>query len=185
MAEPPSQPSIRNAIQRYGQRLSGFVRGRVRSPEDAEDILQEVWYQLSRLGDLNAIENLNAWLFRVARNRITDQYRQRAADSLDEAFYEGEDGALELRELLPAGEEDPDAGFFRGVFWEELMQALDELPPNQREVFVLNELEDKTLQEIADESGENLKTIISRKRYAVQHLRKRLQSLYDELNNLE
>ncbi|MBK8652521.1 MAG: sigma-70 family RNA polymerase sigma factor [Haliscomenobacter sp.] len=185
MAEPSSQPSIRNAIQRYGQRLSGFIRGRVRSRKMRKDILQEVWYQLSLLGDLNAIENLNAWLFRVARNRITDQYRQRAADSLDEAFYEGEDGAMELRNSSLPGRKTPTPGFSGRYFWEELMQALDELPPNQREVFVLNELEDKTLQEIADESGENLKTIISRKRYAVQHLRKRLQSLYDELNNLE
>jgi RNA polymerase sigma factor (sigma-70 family) len=175
-----------SVIQRYGRRLGHFIRGRVNSPEDAEDILQDVWYQLSRLGDLETVENINAWLFRVARNRITDRYRERDMDSLDEPLFDSKDeDGFPVSEILLASDEDPDAAFFKELFWETLLQALDELPENQRRVFVENELEDLTLQEIANASGENLKTIISRKRYAVQHLRRRLQNLYDELNNLE
>lgn len=144
------------------------------SEEDAEDILQEVWFQLSRIINLDEIENINAWLHRVARNKITDNYRKSASQATEEL----EDLDLLIHEGLPDDE------MFKELFWDELFSALDELPEKQRVVFLKNELEDRTLQEIADESGENLKTIISRKRYAVQHLRQKLQRLYDEFNSI-
>ena len=184
MAETPRRTII-ETVKQYGNRLSRFIRGQVKSDEDAEDILQDVWYQLSRVVDLDGIESISGWLFQVARNRITDTYRKKKEDTLsDVAFDDDEDGELSFREILLADAETPEDQFFKDLFWEELMRALDELPENQRSVFVQNELEDRTLQEIADETGENLKTIISRKRYAVQHLRKRLKTLYDELDKL-
>lgn len=162
-------------ISQYGSRLMGFIRNRVGSAEDAEDILQEVWFQLSRIVDLDEIENINAWLHRVARNKITDSYRKQGT--------KGQEEELEDLELL-IHEDIPDDELFRELFWNELFAALDELPEKQRSVFVKNELDEMTLQEIADASGESIKTIISRKRYAVQHLRSRLQRVYDELNSI-
>lgn len=180
MSTPPN--SITQTIAQYGKRLFGFIRGRVRSEEEAEDILQEVWYQLSKVADVEAIGSVSGWLFQVARNKITDTYRRQSPDSLDDYRQADEEGAWGLADLLPDDAQLPDDEFFRELFWQELTRALDELPANQREVFVQNELEDKTLQQIADEAGEPLKTIISRKRYAVQFLRKRLQTLYEDLN---
>ncbi len=174
--------NILSTIKKYGTNLFGFIRGRVRSQEEAEDILQEVWYQLSRIIDLDEIENKSGWLYRVARNKITDRFRKQ--DHLLLADRESEEGSLsEVFEFLIGEAETPEELFFKEMFWEELMTALDELPESQRNVFIWNELEDQTLQEISDKRGEKLKTVISRKRYAVQHLRRRLQALYDELNN--
>lgn len=180
-----TKPGLLKTIQQYGKRLFGFVRGRVGSEEDAEDIVQEVWYQLSRITNLDEIENMSGWLFQVARNRITDNYRRRKPGQTALFSEDGDEDGLFLRELLLPDGNDPDLQFFREVFWEELMKALEEIPEDQRNVFVWNELEDMTLQEIADKTGENVKTIISRKRYAVQRLRTRLQFLYDELNEIE
>ena len=182
---PPETPkrTVLDAVKQYGGRLFGFIRDRVRTEEDAEDILQDVWYQLSRVVDLDQISSLSGWLYEVARNRITDRYRRTRELPFTDAARADEDADdLSLDDLLadPDGADDP---AFRDLIWDELMRALADLPENQRLVFVQNELEDKTLQAIADELGENLKTIISRKRYAVQHLRKRLQSLYDDLLN--
>jgi RNA polymerase sigma factor (sigma-70 family) len=168
MADQPRQ-NITQAVKTYGSRLFGFIRSRVPATADAEDILQEVWYQFSRVVDTEPIEQVSAWLFRVARNRITDSYRKRREDSLEELAMEDEEG------------ETPETTMLREVFWEALFEALEELPENQREVFVWNELEDQTFQEISDRTGVNIKTLISRKRYAVQHLRTRLQSLYEEI----
>ena len=161
-------------ISEYGSRLTGFIRNRVGSTEDAEDILQEVWFQLSRIVDLDEIENINAWLHRVARNKITDSYRKQDTKGQEEAI---EDLELFIQADLPEDE------LFRELFWNELFAGLEALPEKQRDVFVKNELEDMTLQEIANASGESIKTIISRKRYAVQQLRAHLQPLYDELTN--
>jgi RNA polymerase sigma factor (sigma-70 family) len=183
MAETPGR-TILETVKQYGNRLSRFIRGQVKSDEDAEDILQDVWYQLAKVVDLEGIESVSGWLFQVARNRITDSYRRKKDDSLSDLMGDDDDDDYRFRELLLADAETPEDQFFKDIFWEELMKALNELPENQRTVFVQNELEDRTLQEIADQTGENLKTIISRKRYAVQHLRKRLQRLYDELDNL-
>lgn len=173
--------SIAAAVKRYGRGLLSFIRGRVRTEADAEDVLQDVWMQLASQPEVEAIEQVGAWLFRVARNRITDRSRKRHPESLDDMAHEDEDGGLGFRDILLADDRDPDLAELKRLFWDELMSALEELPPEQREVFVLNELEDTTLQEIADRSGENLKTIISRKRYAVMKLRERLRTLYDEL----
>ncbi|WP_353483541.1 sigma-70 family RNA polymerase sigma factor [Haliscomenobacter sp.] len=175
--------TILSTVRRYGSKLFRFIRGRVRSEEEAEDILQDVWVQLSRLSNLEEVESISAWLYQVARNRITDTYRKKSTESLDDLAFEDEDGNLDFKEILLSDSQSPEDAFFKEIFWDALMQALDELPENQRQVFVWNELEDLTLQEIADKTNENLKTIISRKRYAVQHLRQRLQALYDELNN--
>jgi RNA polymerase sigma factor (sigma-70 family) len=177
------QGTIFSAFKTYGNRLMDFIRGRVGNDADAEDISQEVWYQLSKVVDLSEIESLSGWLFRVARNKITDNYRKKDNERLEDLAYEDDEGDIGFKEILLADESaSPEMQFFKDLFWEELMKALNELPENQRNVFIGNEMEDKTLQEIADESQENLKTIISRKRYAVQHLRKRLQALYDDLN---
>jgi len=182
MADPPKR-TILSTVSQYRGRLSRFIRGRVRSSEDADDILQDVWYQLSKVVDLDAIESISGWLYQVARNRITDLYRRRPEDSLSDLTLDTDEDRIPLGDILLAEAETPEDQFFKDLFWNELKAALDELPENQRTVFVQNELEGRTLQDIADQTGENLKTIISRKRYAVQHLRKRLQTLYDELDS--
>lgn len=168
--------SLSYIVKTYSSRLFGFIRGRVRSVEDAEDILQDVWISLNNVLDLEAIENVGAWLFRNARNRIVDGYRKTREETLDPLE--------EMSDLLISSDDWPDDELSAEVFWQSLLSALDELPEKQRDVFVKNELDGLTLQEIADEEGEKLKTIISRKRYAVQQLRKRLQKIYDELNEL-
>lgn len=177
------QISLTDTIKKFGNKLFGFVRGKVKTNEDAEDILQEVWYQLSNLTNIDALENTGAWLYSVSRNKITDFYRKKKTDNLEDYAYENEEGDFLIKNaLLSDDSNDPELAMFKELFWDELRLALDELPENQRHVFIQNEMEDKTLQEIADESGENLKTIISRKGYAVKHLRKKLFSLYNELN---
>lgn len=175
--------SITETVQQFGKRLFGFVREKVKTTEEAEDILQDVWYQFSRLSNLDELENVSAWLYRVAQNRVTDNYRKKKTENLEDFTYENDENEISFKEILLLDENaSPELAIFKEEFWSELMQALDELPENQKEVFLLNEIEDFTLQEIADQKGENLKTIISRKGYAVKHLRKRLQHLYNELN---
>jgi RNA polymerase sigma factor (sigma-70 family) len=177
--------NIVQTVKQYSKQLFSFIRSKVSTNEDAEDISQEVWYQLSRVVDFTEIESFSGWLYQVARNKITDKYRKKTNESLEDFAYEDEDGDINFRQLLLMDNAStPDDAFFKEMFWEELLRALDELPENQRNVFIWNELEDSTLQEIADKTGDNLKTIISRKGYAVKHLRKRLKALYNELNNL-
>jgi RNA polymerase sigma factor (sigma-70 family) len=174
------QQRIVDAVQDYGKRLFSFIRGRVKSDEDAEDILQDVWYQLITVVDIEPIEQLGAWLYRVSRNRIVDKQRKQKPQSLDDLAYEDEDGGLIYPEVLMAEEMNPEIELERAYFREEFFAALDELPQKQREAYVWNELEDMTMQEIADRTGDNIKTIISRKRYAVAYLRDRLQNIYNE-----
>lgn len=174
--------SLTSIVQQFGKKLFGFVRGKVKTTEDAEDIIQDVWYQLSNLTNVQDVENVGAWIYQVARNKVTDRYRKKTTDSLENYAYSDEDGEFNFKDVLLLDDSNnPELGHFKELFWEELMDALDELPSNQREVFVLNELEDFTLQEIADQKGENIKTIISRKGYAVKHLRNKLNHLYNEL----
>jgi RNA polymerase sigma factor (sigma-70 family) len=177
--------NIVNTIKAYGKRLFGFIRGRVGTDEDAEDVLQDVWYQLSNVVNLDEIGQMSGWLHQVARNKIIDRQRKMKPDLLDEYGSTGEDeeSAFFKDILLADDSSNPEMGYLKEVFWKELFAALDELPENQRQVFIWNELEDKTMQQIADATGENLKTIISRKGYAVKHLRKRLQTVYNELLN--
>ncbi|MEI7675887.1 MAG: RNA polymerase sigma factor [Bacteroidales bacterium] len=175
--------SITKTIQQFGKNLFGFVRGKVKTIEDAEDVLQDVWYQLSKLTNLAELENISGWLYEVARNKITDRQRKKTDALLDDFSYESDDGEFNFKEILLLDDSDnPELADFKDIFWKELQTALDELPENQREVFLLNEIEDMTLQQIADQKGENIKTIISRKGYAVKHLRKKLNYLYQELN---
>src|SRR5688500_7599846 len=165
--------NIIQAVTLYGKQLLGFIRSKVRNEEDAEDILQDVWYQYSNLGELDAIESVSGWLYKVAKNKITDRFRKKRTEHLEDFTFENESGEINYKEILlaePSSEEDR---FFKKLFWEELLLALEELPEKQRHVFVQNELRDLSLQEIADQTGENIKTIISRKGYAVKHLRER------------
>lgn len=182
LAEERKQNVIQT-VKDYGKRLFGFIRKNVNTDADAEDILQDVWYQYTNATATQTIEQVSGWLFKVARNKITDKYRKKKDSRIDDFQYENEEGELQFRELFFTLDNDPELADIKKLFWEELFAALEELPANQRDVFILNELEEKTLQEIADAAGENLKTIISRKRYAVLHLRNRLQYLYDELMN--
>ena len=179
MAQQPQ--AIGNTIKEYGKKLFSFIRGRVGTNEDAEDILQDVWYQLYNTTE--AIEQTGAWLYRVARNKIVDRYRKKKPDALEDYSHEDEDGGLGFKEILLADPTDPETEFLKNLFWEQLYAGLDELPPEQRRVFEWNELEGKTFAEIAADTGENIKTLISRKGYAVKHLRKRLETLYDEFIN--
>ncbi len=175
--------NITEVVKTYSKKLFGFVRGRVKTDEDAEDIVQEVWYQFSNLTQVDEIEKVSSWLYRVARNKITDRYRKKNTLSLEEMDFDDEENEFSLLDYYYSDENTPETDFLRELFWETLMQALDELPKNQRDVFVWNEFEDRTLQEIANETGEKLKTIISRKGYAVKFLRKKLEALYLDLLN--
>lgn len=165
-------------IGEYGKQLFAFIRSRVKTDEDAEDILQDVWQQFVSIPDSDVIESVSGWLYRVARNKIIDRSRKRKTDSLSDQ-YEDED-SFSIPGIMVAENSSPEMEQLKELFWEELFSALEELPEKQRSAFIKNELEDKTLQEIANEEGENIKTIISRKRYAVIHLRERLEYLYTE-----
>lgn len=173
--------NIIEAVKQYGKRLFYFIRGKVNTDEDAEDILQDVWYQFSNVMNSEPIEQAGAWLYRVARNRIIDKYRKQENDSLEELFTDDEESGLQIREILLSENTNPETELIRSAFWEKLFEALEELPEDQRQVFVWNELEDLSFREIAAKTGENTNTLISRKRYAVLHLRERLKELYLEI----
>lgn len=178
-----SKNTISNTISKFGKGLTSFIRGKVGNSEDAEDITQEVWYQLSNFSNIDDIESISGWLYQVARNKITDLYRKKKPEPLEDYLYENDEGEFSFKEILLLDDsENPDLALFKELFWSELLKALEELPENQKQVFILNEIEDFTLQEIADQTNENLKTIISRKGYAVKYLRKKLNYLYQELN---
>lgn len=174
------QQNIRDANQKYGKRLLNFIRSRVKNISDAEDILQDVWFQLSNMIDIEPIGQLSSWLFRVSRNKIVDNYRKNTPELLEDLAYETVEGDLILPEVLISDAVNPEEELENSYFREAFFKALNELPEKQRDAFVWNELEDMTMQEIADKTGDNIKTIISRKRYTVAHLRKRLQSIYNE-----
>jgi RNA polymerase sigma factor (sigma-70 family) len=170
-----------SSINTYGQKLFAFIRGRVRTNEDAEDILQEVWYQLYNTSE--AIEQIGAWLYRVARNKVIDRYRKKLPESLNGTFDNGDENEFGFKEILLADAQDPETEYIKTIFWEQLHEGLNELPSEQREVFILNEMEGISFSEIAAATGENIKTLISRKGYAVKHLRNKLQNLYNEFFN--
>ena len=167
-------------------RLRNFIRRRVLDPADVEDILQDVFYELVEANRLlMPIDHVTGWLFRVARNRITDLFRksQRREAIFSDAAVQDESGELlRIEDLLPSPDAGPEALYFRGVLLDELELALDELPREQREVFVAHELEGRSFKELSAESGINVNTLLSRKRYAVLHLRKRLQHIYGEFS---
>ena len=174
---------ITEAVKQEQSRLRNFIRRRVPDSRDAEDILQEVFSELVEANRLlMPIDHLTGWLFRVARNRITDLFRKKRPESLSDAVG-GEGESLTLEDLLPSPDAGPDALYARSVLLEEIEDALDELPEEQREVFVGHEIEGRSFKEMSAESGVNVNTLLARKRYAVLHLRERLQSIYDELTN--
>jgi RNA polymerase sigma factor (sigma-70 family) len=173
---------ITEAVKQEQSRLRNFIRRRVPDPRDAEDILQDVLYALVEANRLlMPIDHLTGWLYRVARNRIIDLFRKKKPESLNDAVVAGEEESLTLEDLLPSPDAGPEALYVRSVLVEELEDALDELPEEQREVFVGHEIEGRSFQEMSAESGVSVNTLLSRKRYAVLHLRDRLQSIYDEL----
>ena len=174
---------ISEVVTREQSRLRNFIRRRVPDPRDAEDILQDVFYELVEANRLlMPIEHVTGWLFRVARNRITDLFRKRTPESFtDAAVVDENDELLRLEDLLPSADAGPEAIYARGVLLDALELAIDELPDEQRDVFVAHELEGRTFKEMAAESGVSLNTLLSRKRYAILHLRERLRTIHDEL----
>jgi RNA polymerase sigma factor (sigma-70 family) len=173
---------ISATISREQGRLRNFIRRRVADPRDAEEILQDVFYELVEAYRLmKPVEQVTAWLFRVARNRITDLFRRRGRDRpMEPAASADSDEGPGLEELLPSLTLGPDADYTRSVLLEELDAALDELPEEQREVFVGHELMGYSFKELAAQTGVSVNTLLSRKHYAVLHLRERLQDIYDE-----
>ena len=173
---------ISEIVTRERSRLRNFIRRRVPNPADAEDIAQEVLYELVEANRLlMPIEHVTSWLFTVARNRITDLFRKKKPENFSDAAIEDEEGELlRIEDLLPSPDAGPEAIYLRNVLFDELELAIEELPDEQREVFVAHELEGRSFKEIAAETGVNLNTLLARKRYAVLHLRERLQDIYDE-----
>jgi RNA polymerase sigma factor (sigma-70 family) len=171
-------------VRREQSRLRHFIRRRVPDPRDAEDVLQEVFYELVEANRLlMPIEHVTGWLFRVARNRITDLFRKKKPERFSEGTVPNEDEEpLRIEDLLPSPEAGPDALYARQVLLEALELALDELPEEQREVFVGHEVEGRSFKEMAAASGVSVNTLLSRKRYAVRHLRERLQRTYEEFS---
>ncbi len=180
MAEQDQQ--ISDAVGREQARLRNFIRRRVPDEGDAEDILQEVFYELVEAYRLmKPIEKIGAWLFRVARNRITDRFRKKKPEALANVSAVSEDGErFTLEEMLPSPDAGPEAIYARNVLLEELEAALNELPEEQRDVFVEHELEGRSFKELSAETGLSVNTLLSRKHYAVLHLRQRLRDIYNE-----
>jgi len=173
---------IADVVEREQSRLGSFIRRRVPDPRDAEDILQDVFYELVEANRLlMPIDHVTGWLFRVARNRIVDFFRKKKPESFSDTPVAGDDDELlQLEELLPSPDAGPDALYARHVLLEELELAVHELPEEQRDVFVGHELEGRSFKEMAAETGVSVNTLLSRKRYAVRHLRERLQDIYDD-----
>ena len=173
---------ISQVVAEQRSRLRNFIRRRVPDPSDAEDIVQEVFYELVEANRLlMPIEHVTGWLFRVARNRITDLFRKKKPVTFSDTAVADEDGELlQIEDLLPSPDAGPEALYFRNVLLDELELALDELPSEQREVFIAHELEGRSFKELSAKTGVSVNTLLSRKRYAVLHLRERLQSIHDE-----
>ena len=172
---------ISEVVKREQFRLRNFIRRRVPDPRDVEDILQDVFFELVEANRLlMPIDHVTGWLFRVARNRITDLFRKNKPEIFSDAAVADEEDDLRLEDLLPSPDAGPDALYARHVLLDELEAAIDELPEEQREVFVAHELEGRSFKEMSAETGVSVNTLLSRKRYAVLHLRERLRSIYEE-----
>lgn len=175
--------NITRTINAIRKQLLGFIRQRVNNAEDAEDILQDVFYQFA--GNPEPIEQVTGWLYKVARNKITDNYRKKKMPLADDVLggWQGEDDLFDWQDFLLADDNTPETSYLRNLFWEALQNALDELPAEQRDVFIQNEMEGVPFKELEQQTGVSVATLISRKRYAVLHLRNRLAVLKDELLN--
>jgi RNA polymerase sigma factor (sigma-70 family) len=173
---------ISEVVKQEQSRLRNFIRRHVPDPGDAEDILQDVFYRLVEANRLlMPIEHVTGWLFRVARNRITDLFRKKQPENFsDMSVAEEDDEGVQFEDLLPSPDAGPEALYVRNLLLEQLKLALNELPKEQREVFIAHELEGRSFKELADKTGVSVNTLLSRKRYAVLHLRERLQRVYDE-----
>ncbi len=170
---------------REKDKLLGFIRNRVNNVEEAEDILQDVFYQfIAGFETIESLDRVTSWLYSVARNKIIDRYRRDAARPKRTDFEllagKDDDAPLTLQEILPDLDNSPESTLLREAIWDEITDALAELPADQREIFILNEIEEKGFREIAEETGVSINTLLSRKRYAIIALRKRLQSFYDD-----
>jgi RNA polymerase sigma factor (sigma-70 family) len=176
---------ISEVVKREGSRLRNFIRRRVADPRDAEDILQDVFYKLVEANRLlMPIDHVTGWLFRVARNRITDLFRKKQPENFsDTALLDDEGDKLQIEDLLPSPDAGPEALYLRNLLLDELELALDELPEEQREAFVAHELEGRSFKELAAETGVSVNTLLSRKRYAVLHLRSRCKAFMTILRN--
>ena len=174
---------ISEVVKREQSRLRNFIRRRVPDPRDAEDILQDVFYQLVEANRLlMPIEHVTGWLFRVARNRITDLFRKKRPERFSEAVVSGEEGDDDLRQLddlLPSPDAGPEAMYARTVLLDELAAALEELPEEQRDVFIAHEMDGRSFKQLAGETGLSINTLLSRKHYAILHLRRRLRGIYE------
>ena len=171
---------------REKDRLLGFIRNRVSSLEEAEDILQDVFYQfVAGYDTIESLDRVTSWLFSVARNKIIDRYRRDASrpKRTDLAIQAGsdDDAPLTLQDILPDLGNTPEDSYLRDVIWEAIMDAVDELPAEQRQVFILNEIQERSFREISEETGVSINTLLSRKRYAILSLRKKLQRLYNDI----
>ena len=175
--------NITQIIKTYSRRLLGFIKQRVSGDEDAEDILQDVFYQFA--GSTEPIEQAGSWLFTVARNRITDKYRKKKLPLAEDVFesFQSDEESFDWKEIFVPSDSNPETEYLRSLFWEELQIALNELPEAQKEIFIQNEIEGIPFKDIEARTGVSVATLISRKRYAVLHLRERLQVLKDELLN--
>jgi RNA polymerase sigma factor (sigma-70 family) len=173
---------ISEVIAEERSRLRNFIRKRVPNEADVEDLVQEVFYELVQAHRLlMPIDYVTGWLFRVARNRITDLFRKKKPENFTDTAMENEDGELlRIEDLIPSRDAGPEALYLRGLLLDELEDALAELPPEQREVFIAHEIEGRSFSELSAETGLNLNTLLSRKRYAVLHLRRRLQAIHNE-----
>jgi RNA polymerase sigma factor (sigma-70 family) len=173
---------ISQAMERDEPKLRNFIRKHVADTGEAEDIVQEVFYELLEAYRLmKPVEHVTAWLFRVARNRIIDFFRKKKPESLNEPAISSDDGdTLLLEDMLPSAEASPEAAYARNMVLDALEDALEELPAAQRDVFIAHELTSLSFKEISDETGLSVNTLLSRKRYAVLHLRRRLQAIYDD-----
>ncbi|MFT3781234.1 MAG: RNA polymerase sigma factor [Nibricoccus sp.] len=175
---------VSQVVRDMGRGLMRFIRTRVSNDAEAEDVLQEVWQQLVTTLDGGPVEKVGSWLYTVARNRITDRYRKPKMTSLDGLAVEDDDG-FEFPDFILRDDKTPRTEHLRGLFWDKLHAALAELPEDQRQVFVWHELEALSFQEIAELTGDNVNTLLSRKRYAVLHLRKRLEVLREEFRSMK
>ena len=173
---------IIDTIKAYGKSLMGFIRRQVKSDADAEDILQDVWYQFSNVINAQPIEQTSAWLYRVAKNKILDNHKKHRETALDDLYKEeSSEDAIGLINTLMIEVTTPETAYLSNLFWEQLFIALDELPETQKEVFIWQELDDLSFEEISSKTGVKVNTLVSRKHYAVLHLRKRLKQLYKEI----
>ena len=175
---------IADVIANEQHRLRSFIRRRVGNEADVDDLLQEVFFELVRAHRLLLpIDFVTGWLYRVARNRITDLFRKKRPESFGNATQETDEGELlGLEDLLPSQDAGPEAQYLRNLLLDEMRRAIAELPPEQREVFIAHELEGRSFKELAGDNGTNINTLLSRKRYAVLHLRERLQHIHDEFS---